>query len=81
MAHFVVHWLFEQTGTACTLVGQTLAQPPQFKGSVFVLAHALLHLMYGETQAKSQVAAAHVGVALLGGIHTFVQEPQCEVLV
>jgi len=37
--------------------------------------------MYGETQAKPQLLAAQVGVALAGGMHTLSQVPQCEVLL
>lgn len=81
MSHFVPHWLLEQTGVARGLVGQTLSQAPQFSTSVLMLAQALPHLMYGEAQLKPHVPAAHVGVALSGGMHTLVQSPQCDVLV
>jgi hypothetical protein len=45
-----------------------------------VLTQPPLHSMNGATQAKSQAPPAHVGVALLGGVQTVSQSPQCEVL-
>lgn len=81
MSHVVPHWLLEHVAVACILVGQIRAQAPQLFGSILVSVQALLHSMNGSTQAKSQVPATHVGVALAGGMHTVSQPPQCAVLV
>lgn len=77
----MAHWLLAHVAVACGFVGQTLAHWPQLLGSVLVSAHAPPHSMNGDTQAKSQLPSAQVGVALAGGMHTVSQSPQWEVLV
>ncbi len=81
MSQGALHWLFEQTGVACGFGGHILPQLPQLLASVLVLMQAAPHFTKPAMQPKPHVPAAHVGVPLTGGMHTLVQEPQCDVLV